>query len=257
MTSLLKVFGATTAAAAIALGGSASASTYISASPVGGTGGDGPESASATIITGKNALTVALTSLAANPTSAGQEVSGIIITFGEAPVSATLTSSTGNLIKFSQVKNGKKSSIVAGPDNTDTINHWGTNLNGTVLTLATAGLGSVGGKPTDLIIDGGGVYTNANSSIFQHSPSIAGTGTFFLALVGDLRPTITGVRFAFGTSPDSYQSGSTPVCTECGGGTPGVPEPATWVMMMLGVGVIGALARRRRAGSERPTVALG
>jgi hypothetical protein len=27
---------------------------------------------------------------------------------------------------------------------------------------------------------------------------------------------------------------------------PGVPEPATWAMMLLGVGAIGAVARRQR-----------
>jgi hypothetical protein len=30
--------------------------------------------------------------------------------------------------------------------------------------------------------------------------------------------------------------------------TPGVPEPATWALMLMGFGGLGALLRRRRAG---------
>ncbi|MBU3078057.1 PEPxxWA-CTERM sorting domain-containing protein [Sphingomonas sp. XMGL2] len=40
-------------------------------------------------------------------------------------------------------------------------------------------------------------------------------------------------------------------------GTPAVPEPATWAMLVLGFGVIGVTARRRRAGSGRVAENLG
>lgn len=34
---------------------------------------------------------------------------------------------------------------------------------------------------------------------------------------------------------------------DVGGGVPGIPEPASWAMLIAGFGMIGALARRRRA----------
>lgn len=39
-----------------------------------------------------------------------------------------------------------------------------------------------------------------------------------------------------------------------GGVGPGVPEPATWAMMLLGVGMIGSSMRRRKQKQARPTV---
>ncbi len=87
----------------------------------------------------------------------------------------------------------------ATPDG-GTINHWGVAQSGATLTLATAGTGSVGGKPVDLII-GAGPYTNANSSITVHNPEIQGTGTFVINAPGVTSATqISGVRIEFGTA---------------------------------------------------------
>ena len=110
--------------------GSASAATYNYLAS--GNSSDGPISASALITTGVNSLTVALSSLIANPTSAGQEVSGIKITLASAPSSVSLTSSSGSLI---DIKNG-----VATPA-AGTIDHWGVAQSGTNIFLATAGTG--------------------------------------------------------------------------------------------------------------------
>lgn len=213
---------AATAAGALALAGSAQALTYISS--------DG--NAQAIFTLSANKIIVDLTSLDVNPIDAAGEVSGIQIMLGGAPLTVGLGSATGALINIS--------GGIATVDSSDTIDHWDTALVGSTIFLATAGTGSVGGKPHDLIIDGGGVYTHANNSIDVHNPEIKGTGHFTLNLTGAPTPTITGVKFEFGTTPDSVLGGVI---------TGGVPEPASWALMILGFGGVGAVIRRRRSAT--------
>ncbi len=48
----------------------------------------------------------------------------------------------------------------------------------------------------------------------------------------------------------TVQIGGTPLPFPGAGGTPGaVPEPASWALLLAGFGIIGAIARRRRAGT--------
>jgi hypothetical protein len=164
-----------------------------------GTGGDGPESASATITTGTNSLIVSLSSLQANPTAAGQEVSDIEIGLSNTPTSASLKTGTGTFIDIS--------GGVATPITQTKTTHWGVDLTGGTIFLATAGTGSVGGKPIELII-GPGPYTNANPSITGRDPQIEGTGVFDLTVQGITSSTIvTSAVFSFGTGPDSTLPG--------------------------------------------------
>jgi len=66
-----------------------------------GLGGDGPESAAATITTGVGTVTVVLSSLINNPTAAGQLVSGIQINLGGGvPATASLSSASGTTINI-------------------------------------------------------------------------------------------------------------------------------------------------------------
>lgn len=204
--------------------GSASAATYNYLAS--GNSSDGPISASALITTGVNSLTVALSSLIANPTSAGQEVSGIKITLASAPSSVSLTSSSGSLI---DIKNG-----VATPA-AGTIDHWGVAQSGTNIFLATAGTGSEGGKPIDLII-GPGPYTNANPSITGRNPQISLTGTFVLSLFGLSNPIISSVLFEFGTGPDLTLAG-TLIAT---------PLPAALPLFAGALGGMGLIGWRRK-----------
>jgi hypothetical protein len=196
-----------------------------------GTGGDGPESAMAVITTGSNSLSVTLSSLVANPTAAGQLVSDIEITLSTPPTSVSLTSSAGTLID-----------IAAGgavtPDG-GTINHWGAVISGGTIFLATAGTGSVGGKPVDLII-GPGPYTNANPSITGRNPQIQNTATFILSLVGDANPIISSVVFSFGTGPDSFLPGT----------LSSVPLPAALPLFATGLGALGLLGWRRKRKAQ-------
>jgi hypothetical protein len=228
-------------ATALAVGVAGTAQATVFTFGASGTGTNGAESAAATITPSTNALTVALNSLQANPTAAGQEVSDIEIMLGDTPTSASLAGSSGTLIDIAPGG--------AVTPYTGSITHWGVALSGATITLATAGTGSVGGNPTDLLI-GPGPYTNANSSITGRNPEIQGTGTFDLAAMGITSNTmITGVTFSFGTAPDSFLPGTLITTTPTPSPIIPVPVPEPSSMALLGTGLIGLglLALRKRA----------
>lgn len=244
----LKGLVACVSAVALCGVGTAHAATWIAS----GKSSDGALDAQAVITSSANILTIQLTDLLANPTSAGQELSGIEIFFASAPTSASLDGTpTGQLITISN--SGKKGATNTwADDNTDKITHWGVAISGDDLYLATAGTGAAGGKPSDLIIDGGtsNNFSNANSSITGHGPEIDGTGVFKVALNGTTTPVIAGVTLEFGTTPDHTVAAT---CTDCstpviGGGqiVAHVPEPAEWVLMIGGFFGAGAVLRARR-----------
>lgn len=60
------------------------------------------------------------------------------------------------------------------------------------------------------------------------STSVAGTSTFFLNVTGDL--------------PDTYHGGTLSITNM----TAAVPEPATGAMLLAGLGLMGAMVRRRK-----------
>jgi hypothetical protein len=65
----------------------------------------------------------------------------------------------------------------------------------------------------------------------------------------------TGGGFPGGGGPGGIPGGGTYVPPPGGGGLPGqgglpgVPEPGAWTMMIVGLGAVGAVARRRRSGA--------
>jgi hypothetical protein len=236
---MLNRSGASAAVVAVclAIASEAGASTYNFGAS--GTGSDGAEGATAIITASLNSIEVQLTSTQANPTSAGQEVSGIQI-FLSSATSVSLTSASGT-----QIMIGAGGAVSSPLDGTQiAADDWGASASGKTIYLATVGTGSTGTQPENLII-GAGPYTNANSSIMNFLPSIQGTGTFFLAVVGT--PIISGVKFEFGTGPDSYLDGS-PTGT---GNQNTTPLPAALPLMgtVLGAGYLVSAWRRRRSGS--------
>ena len=131
----------------------------------------------------------------ASPTAAGQEVSDIEITLRNTPTSACLP--TGGIGTFIDIASGD----AVTPTTQTNTTHWGVDLTGGLITLATARTGVAGGKPIELII-GPGTYTNANPSIAGRNPQIEG---LFDVTVGGITSstTVTSAVFSFGTGPDS------------------------------------------------------
>lgn len=104
-----------------------------------------------------------------------------------------------------------------------------------------------GGQPENLII-GPGPYTNANASIDNFQPSLAGEVVFEIDGVTGLNAStkVSSVELSFGTKPDGY---STLDCTtDCGGGTLGGETPEPMSLGLAGAGLLGlGLLKRRRA----------
>ena len=201
---------------------------------------DGNGDATATITSSAGSLSIALTNNQVNPISDGREISGLSITLSGVPTALSLFSSSGTLINIDK----KTHAVTSDPG---PIDHWGAGVNGSgVIFLEAAGSFAPGGQPHDLII-GMGPYTNANASISGKNPHIQGTGTFVLNFTLPGAYTVTGVNIAFGTSgTDFHKATCDRGCDGGGGGQGGVPEPATWAMMIMGFGGVGALMRRRR-----------
>ena len=207
-------------------------------------GGDGPVNAQAQITESSGKITVVLTNLEVNPTGAGQEISGILISFGSPLSSQTpsMASESGTLIN---INSGGSYSVANGA----TITHWGASFSSSTdaLCLASADGGPVSCGPStspyDLIIGPPGpknLYSNANSSITGRNPQIQDAATFVLMMSGIQSTTqITGVQFQFGT-PDFVISGHKVPGPVVGAGVPGLFAACG--------GLIAWLRRRRKTG---------
>jgi hypothetical protein len=216
---------------------------------------DGIVNAEAFFSLGADSLIVTLKNLYQNPTADGQEISAIIFDISQATGTGTLTSLNSGYTSTITTTHGHDTGA-NGTYTTGTSSpllHWiatGTsitsNSKGTAINLTTLS----GGQPNELIIgpdskggfnsatDGGGLYSNANSSISQHNDSVLGTGIFTISIPGVTSLSqISDVQFQFGTTAGRKLVTGTLVSS--------VPVPgAIWLMLSSLIGVLG-LNRRK------------
>jgi hypothetical protein len=125
----------------------------------------------------------------------------------------------------SSVANGDGSHTVTGVTGTQTVG---------LITSAITGLSS---------------YAAADQELFTLLPYVDLAGISFSTMgLGDFNIFSNGGNFELSSTIDSvgYPGNGSPVTFEVTDVAPGVPEPATWAMMLMGFGLIGATLRDGR-----------
>ena len=177
----------------------ATADTMMFATPPGTTiAGAGAVSANAMFTTTAGTLTIVLNNLQANETDDGQAISDLEFQFaGPLAGTTTLASDTGTTVSVSNKTPTFGGSISAG---------WGFGSynSGFIVCIICGSTGVTPpyqtSPPSHLIL-GPGPYTNANSSIDNHSPYINQTLTITISNPNITTATdISNVVFSFGTT---------------------------------------------------------
>lgn len=181
--------------------------------PSGSMSDGGDVSATAVFSLVGDVLTIQLSNLEQNPTSAGQLISGLEFNVSSGG-SATLNSAMG--VTASIDANTGAYSPSSGAQS---LPKWEvTGGSGSYVLDAFKFVLPTPEAPYDMIIgpdnqggfSGAGLYSNANSSITNpnHSPDVLGTGTFSVTVDGlSSLSQISGVTFEFGTGPDTFIPG--------------------------------------------------
>jgi hypothetical protein len=215
----------------------ASTTTFTAA---GTSSGGNMENASATFTTSLNSIHVTLDNFLSNPKTVAQNISDLFFTLSTGQTSGTLTSSSGR-----EVTVASSGSYTLGPTVSTgwTLTSSGGSLLLEVLGTSTAPTHTIIG-PSDNGTYVGGSYSNANSSIAgnsSHNPFLKNTVSFDLMVIGvtDLT-TVTGATFSFGTAAGNNLAG---VAT--------VPEPSTWMLLLVGATATFGPAFLLRRRSER------
>jgi len=216
----------------------AHAAIFDFTTPTGSTVGGLPVSASATITTGTNSISVTLRDLQANPLAAGQLLSDLFFTYsGGALTGASLSSSSGQEVTVASNGTFTLGSTPVGTG-------WGISASGSTLHLdGLAGTST----PAHTIIGppgGGGTYSNANSSIAgngPHNPFLNQTANFVISLIGITSATnITGAIFSFGTESGNNVTGVPSA----------VPLPGALPLFATGLAALALLRRKKKRKAE-------
>jgi hypothetical protein len=232
-------------AAALAFASSASALTYVSQLEYrdGAAGAQTPSFGTVTIdeLVGGNSVkvTVELT----NPGSLFVNTGGPHDPFLFNLVGAGSTVAIDNNVAGQQFTYGGAGSFSATP--------FGTFTNKIGCCGGENKKGAANGDPPPLVFtvtNLGGLTFGGAGAVYDadHKLVTQGTGNHFASNAGgfwfaaDIYDATAGQTYNI-AAKDAF-------CTSCGGGTDtGVPEPATWALMILGFGGAGATLRRRRA----------
>jgi len=246
----------------------ASTGTFYSI-PSGFSDGDGPVSGTvlfglSNCVTGSSpscTLNIAITDTEANPKGAGQLLSGLSFLLQNAGTTLPDIGTLSDTINNDSNGNGTGGAVTvlsASLTTTTTTSKPGTWQFGTVSQEGQGKAGFdlttlTGGSPENMII-GPGPYTNANSSITGHSPSLAGTVDFSISDFPGLTTStvLSDVNFFFGTGPDASEALT---CTSGCSGTistgviTATPEPFS---LFLAGGALIAIGLLRRRSPHRP-----
>ena len=212
-----------------------------------GSGSDGSLAASATFTTSSGQLQIVLSNtLAANAIrSAGQALSDISFTLSNAPGTVGTMTASGQLANVAS--DGTTTNVSGAPvrwigQGPPPPGGQGTfSITGNTILMESLG----GGQPSQMILPGGGTYTNVNNGFSNFNPYVIGPATFTLALSGvTANTTITSAVFSFGTGPDTLLTAGAGAGGGSGSGQNVVPEPTS--LMLLGSGLLWSATKLRR-----------
>jgi hypothetical protein len=235
--------GLITTVCVLCAGGHVACADTLWVTPSGATIGGLPVAASADIINNfGTTYTVTLTNLEANPTSISQNLSGLQITF-----------QNGGLVPIAPYYIGDEVTVAADGTFTPSGSFaeefgapWSTTNNrsfNSAIVSTNSATDTIIGPPGP-----GNVYSNANGSIAgnsAHNPFLTSL-TWSFELIPTQGPTgpITGVSFQFDGNGQAFTiAGVDPPSANA---VAGVPEPATWVTMLLGFAGLGFAFRKSR-----------
>ena len=229
-------------ATALTISGIASATSITFVTPSGSATADGSVNASAVFVTGPGTLTVTLSDLLSNPTSAGELLS--YIQFG---LSSSLNGSASMSSSATERMVNSDNSVTEGSTVSTGWALQASGGGGIFICMICPNNGTPGSSnpPSHLII-GAGPYTNADGSIAgnnSHNPFLDETATFTISDAAITSATVAShVVFGFGTQFGSQVNGTQQVSVSL------VPENRT--MLLIGTGLILLGSFRRLAKTQ-------
>ena len=166
-------------------------------------------------------------------TASNQAISDVLLNFTTNVGGATNFTQTGQRATIDG--NGNITNVAGAPTRWDANNPSGNTY------LDVLG----GGQPSEMIASNS--IGNPNGGFDNFNPYVLGFITFEFDLAGASALRLDDLQFSFGTNHEFIGHG---VCISgCGvgiGQQAFVPEPATWALMILGFGGVGAMLRRQR-----------